>query len=238
MEQNSFKIPKHIAIIMDGNGRWAKNRHMPRNYGHSQGSKVVEKIAKAAYDMGVSYMTIYAFSTENWSRPQEEIDTLMGLLHDFMKDCIKKSKTNNMRVRVIGDITRLDNELQESIAHLEEVSASNTGLCLVVALNYGGRDELTRAVRKIAQRIEQNQCTSQEITQEMISNSLDTYDMPDPDLLIRTSGEQRLSNFLPWQLTYTEFYFTDVLWPDFNKKELEKAIAYYNGRNRRFGGVL
>lgn len=237
MEDLEYKVPQHIAIIMDGNGRWAKKKHMPRNYGHSQGSKIVEKIGKEAYDMGVKYMTVYAFSTENWTRPKEEVDKLMELLHDFLKDCIKKSKKNNMRVRVIGDITKLEPDLQKSIVEVEEVSKDNTGLNFQVALNYGGRDEITRAMRKIAQEVVDGKVKPEEITETMIIDNLDTATIPDPDLLIRTSGEMRLSNFLPWQLAYTEFYFTDVLWPDFNKKELQKAIDYYNGRERRFGGV-
>ncbi|MDD5936090.1 MAG: isoprenyl transferase [Clostridiales bacterium] len=237
MEEKEYKIPQHIAIIMDGNGRWAKKKHMPRNFGHSKGSQVVEKIGKAAYDMGVKYVTVYAFSTENWSRPQEEVNKLMELLHDYMKDCVKKSKRDNMRVRVIGDITRLDEELQKSIIELEEISKDNTGLNFQVALNYGGRDEITRAMRKIAAKVANGILKPEEITEEVVANHLDTASIPDPDLLIRTSGEQRLSNYLPWQLAYTEFYFTDVLWPDFDKKELQKAIDYYNGRERRFGGV-
>jgi undecaprenyl diphosphate synthase len=237
MEDKEYRIPNHIAIIMDGNGRWAKKKHMPRNYGHSQGSKVVEKIGRIAFDMGVKYMTVYAFSTENWSRPKEEVEKLMELLHDFMKDCIKKSKKNNMRVRMLGDITRLDPGLQKSIVELEAISKDNTGLNFQVALNYGGRDEITRAMKQIAIKIQTGECKPEEITEEMISCHLDTKDIPDPDLLIRTSGEFRLSNFLPWQLAYSEFYFTEVLWPDFDKKELQRAIDYYNGRERRYGGV-
>ena len=237
MEDKEYKIPQHIAIIMDGNGRWAKKKLMPRNYGHSKGSQVVEKIGKEAYAMGVKYMTVYAFSTENWSRPKEEVDKLMELLHNFMKDCIKNSKKHNMRVRVLGDITRLEPELQKSIKELEETSKSNTGLNFQVALNYGGRDEIRRAVVKLAEQVKQGSLKPEEITEALIADSLDTASIPDPDLLIRTSGEIRLSNFLPWQLAYTEFYFTETLWPDFDKKELQKAIDYYNGRERRFGGV-
>ncbi len=237
MEDKEYKIPQHIAIIMDGNGRWAKKKLMPRNYGHSKGSQVVEKIGKEAYAMGVKYMTVYAFSTENWSRPKEEVDKLMQLLHDFMKDCIKNSKKHNMRVRVLGDITRLEPELQRSIKELEETSKSNTGLNFQVALNYGGRDEIRRAVVKLAEQVRKGSLKPEEITEALIADSLDTASIPDPDLLIRTSGEIRLSNFLPWQLAYTEFYFTETLWPDFDKKELQKAIDYYNGRERRFGGV-
>ena len=237
MEEKAYKVPNHIAIIMDGNGRWAKNRHMPRNYGHSQGSKVVERIGKAAFDMGVKYITVYAFSTENWSRPKEEVDKLMELLDDFMRDCIKKSKKNNMRVRILGDITRLAPELQKSILELEDISKENTGLNFQVALNYGGRDEITRAMKQIAKKVSQGELSIEDITEEVIAANLDTKEIPDPDLLIRTSGEMRLSNFLPWQLAYSEFYFPEVLWPDFDKKELQKAIDFYDGRERRFGGV-
>lgn len=232
-----FKIPQHVAIIMDGNGRWAKKRFMPRNVGHRQGSKVVEKIGKIAYDMGVKYMTVYAFSTENWSRPKSEVDTLMGLLRDYLKDCLQKSERDNMVIRVIGDIHKLDQDMQDTIVELEKVSAKNTGLNFTVALNYGGRDELRRAMTKIAQEVKEGTLSADEITEQVISEHLDTKDLPDPDLLIRTSGEQRLSNYLPWQLAYTEFYFTNVLWPDFDKAELQKAFEYYNGRERRFGGV-
>lgn len=233
MEQ--MVIPNHIAIILDGNGRWAKKRMMPRNYGHVQGSKTVEKICEDAYKMGVKYLTVYAFSTENWKRPKDEVDALMKLLRNYMKDCLKTSSKNNMRVRVIGDITGLAEDLQKSIIELEEKSAKNTGLNFQVALNYGSRDEITRAIIKMADDYKNNKITN--INEEVISSYLDTKNIPEPDLLIRTSGEQRLSNFMLWQLAYTEFYFTDVLWPDFDKKELEEAIKYYNSRERRFGGV-
>lgn len=234
---DGLKIPNHIAIIMDGNGRWAKKRMMPRNYGHKQGSKIVEEICREAYNIGVKYVTVYAFSTENWTRPQSEIDTLMKLLRDFLSECLNKSKKNNMRVHVIGDITRLEQSLQETIVKLEEVSSSNTGLCFQVALNYGGQDEILRATRKIAQDVKDGKLSIEDINTEVYENYLDTKGIPAPDLLIRTSGEQRLSNFLLWQLAYTEFYFPDVLWPDFNKAELIKAIEFYNGRERRYGGV-
>lgn len=231
------KVPKHIAIIMDGNGRWAKKRFMPRNYGHAQGSKAVENICEDAYNLGVKYLTVYAFSTENWVRPKEEIDALMKLLRTYMKDCLKRSSKNNMRVRVIGDISRLPEDLQQSIIELEQVSAKNTGLNFQVALNYGGRDEMIRAIRKVASDVKENKVSVNEITEETFAEYLDTREIPEPDLLIRTSGEKRLSNFLLWQLAYTEFYFTDVLWPDFNKKELIKAIDYYKDRDRRYGAV-
>lgn len=234
------KIPQHIAIIMDGNGRWAKKRMMPRTYGHAQGSKTVEKICEDAYKMGVKYLTVYAFSTENWKRPEQEITTLMNLLRDYMKDCIKTSRKNNMRVRVIGDISRLDQDLQSSILALEEASRDNTGLNFQVALNYGGRDEILRAARQLAIDYQEGRLTGeqlQSLTESDFEEYLDTKDIPAPELLIRTSGELRLSNYMLWQLAYAEFYFTDVLWPDFDKKELKKAIDFYQNRDRRFGGV-
>lgn len=232
-----LQIPQHIAIILDGNGRWAKKRMMPRNYGHVQGSKNVEKICRAAYEMGVKYLTVYAFSTENWSRPQDEIDTLMKLLNNYLKDCIKMTTKNNMRVRVIGDITRLDPAMQVRIKELEEISEKNTGLNFQVALNYGSRDEIVRAVKQLAVDLENKAITLEEIDEKRFGDYLDTKDIPDPELMIRTSGEQRLSNYLLWQMAYTEFYFTDVLWPDFTEKDLEEAIRYYNSKERRFGGL-
>ena len=234
---DGMKIPNHIAIIMDGNGRWAKKRHMPRNYGHNQGSKIVERICKEAYEIGVNYITVYAFSTENWNRPQGEIETLMKLLRDFLETCLTKSKKNNMRVKILGDISKLDDNFQKTILELEKVSANNTGLGFQVALNYGGRDEILRAIKKVAVDYKEDKLSLEELDDEKFETYLDTAGIPMPDLLIRTSGEQRLSNFLLWQLAYTEFYFTDVLWPDFDKNELIKAIYFFNGRERRFGGV-
>ena len=234
---SEIKIPEHVAIIMDGNGRWAKKRLLPRNAGHVQGARVVEQICEDAWNLGIRYLTIYAFSTENWSRSKEEVDGLMKLLDKYLKDCIKRSTKNNMRVRVLGDVSRLSPKLQQKIRELEEISAKNTGLSFQVALNYGGRDEILRAVREVAAMVAEGEVLLDEITPELFSNHLDTRDIPDPDLLIRTSGEQRLSNFLPWQLAYTEFYFTDTLWPDFNKKELQKALDHYGKRDRRYGGV-
>ena len=237
MGKSEFNVPKHIAIIMDGNGRWAKKRMMPRNYGHRQGSKVVEEVSNLANSLGVKYLTIYAFSTENWSRPESEVDALMKLLRTYLKSSIKESKKNNMRVRVIGDRTGLDKDIIESIKELEEASKANTGLNLSVAINYGGRDEIVRAVRGLAKEILDDKIEVNQIDEKTFEHYLDTKDIPEPDLLIRTSGEKRLSNFLLWQMAYTEFYFTDVLWPDFNKKELMKAIEYYNKRSRRFGSI-
>ena len=234
MDENK-KIPQHVAIILDGNGRWAKKRHMPRNMGHAQGSKTVEKVCEDAYKMGIKYLTVYAFSTENWSRPQEEVDALMNLLRSYMKDCIKISKKNNMRVRIIGDKSRLDKDIRESIVKLEEATKNNTGLHFSIAINYGGRDELKRAMEKAFQDMEKGNLKAGEITEEKIEAYLDTAGLPDPDLLIRTCNEQRISNFLLWQLAYTEFYFTDVAWPDFSKEELEKAVRAYNQRDRKYG---
>lgn len=231
-----MNVPKHIAIILDGNGRWAKSKGMPRNYGHVQGSKNVEIICEEAYKMGVKYLTVYAFSTENWSRPQDEVDALMKLLRQYMKTCLATAKKNKMCVRVIGDKSGLAPDLQEAIARLEESSKDNDGLHFQVALNYGSQDEMLRAMNNIYSDIEKGIITAP-ITKEVFETYLDTKGIPAPDLLIRTSGEQRLSNFLLWQLAYSEFYFADVHWPDFSKEELEKAIESYNKRDRRFGGV-
>lgn len=237
MSDNNKNIPRHVAIILDGNGRWAKKRFLPRNAGHAAGSKNVEKICSAAWDMGIEYLTMYAFSTENWSRPKDEVDALMKLLHNYLSDCLKTSRKNNMQVRVIGDISRLEPDFQERIVELERESAKNTGLHFQVALNYGSRDEIRRAVRKIADEVKEGKLQPEDIDESIIADHLDTYGIPDPDLMIRTSGEQRLSNYLLWQLAYSEFYFTDVLWPDFDKAELEKAVEFYQTRDRRFGGV-
>jgi len=234
---SELKIPQHIAIILDGNGRWAKAKGLPRNAGHVQGAKTVEEICEVAYKMGVQYLTVYAFSTENWNRPKEEVDALMKLLRNYMKNCLKTAEKNNMCVRVIGDKSRLDADIQESIAALEEASKDNTGLHFSIAINYGGRDELRRAVAGLVEKATRGEISAEDITEEIITKSLDTGNYPDPDLLIRTCNEQRISNFLLWQLAYTEFYFTEVAWPDFNKKELEKAIEAYNRRNRKFGGL-
>lgn len=232
-----MKIPQHVAIILDGNGRWAKSKGMPRNYGHAQGSKNVERICEDAYRMGIKYLTVYAFSTENWSRPKDEVDALMKLLRNYMKTCLKTAAKNDMKIRVLGDVTGLDEDIRSRIAELEEATKDNGGLNFQIAINYGSRDEIVRAVRKLAADIRDGKVSPDEIDETCIEGYLDTHDIPDPDLLIRTSGEQRLSNYLLWQLAYTEFYFTDVPWPDFTKEELTKAIEQYNARDRRFGGV-
>lgn len=232
-----LNVPQHVTIILDGNGRWAKKKHLPRNMGHVQGSKTVERIIEDAYDLGIKYLTVYAFSTENWKRPKDEVDALMKLLRDYLKNCIKRANKNNMKVRVIGDVSGLSQDLQDKIRQLEEASKDNTGINFTIALNYGSRDEMVRAMKHMAEDIQSGRIQKEDITEASFQNYLDTRDLPDPDLMIRTSGEERLSNFMLWQLAYTEFYFTDVLWPDFNKKELKKAIEYYNGRDRRFGGI-
>ena len=216
-------IPRHVAIILDGNGRWAKAKGMPRTYGHIKGCENLEKICGIAKDLGVKYLTVYAFSTENWKRSKEEVDGLMKLFRNYMKRCIQISRDNKMCVRVIGDPSMFDADLQQKIKELEEYSSQFDELHFQIALNYGSRDEIKRAMVRMAE--------------DVISDYLDTRALPDPDLLIRTSGEERLSNFLMWQLAYTEFYFTDVAWPDFDKKEFEKAIDKFNHRDRRYGGV-
>ena len=238
MPENELKVPIHVAVIMDGNGRWAKKKKMPRNYGHAQGSKTLERVCEDAYKMGIQYLTVYAFSTENWVRPQEEVDGLMKLLQSYLDTSIKTATKNNMRVRIIGDISKLSEEMKRGIRELEEATKSNTGLNFQVAINYGGRDELLRAVKTIAMDVKGNKTKIDDIDEELLSRHLDTKDIPDPDLLIRTSGEHRISNFLLWQLAYTEFYFPEVLWPDFDKKELIKAVEYYSSRTRKFGAVI
>ncbi len=231
------KIPQHVAIILDGNGRWAKSKGMPRNCGHVQGAKTVEKICEEAYRMGIQYLTVYAFSTENWNRPADEVDALMGLLRNYMKTCLKTAAKNNMCVRVIGEKSRLDEDIRRRIAELEAATKENTGLHFQIAINYGGRDEIIRAVKKLAKQVQAGELNPEDITQEQFDGALDTAGIPEPDLLIRTCGEQRISNFLLWQLAYTEFYFTPIAWPDFTKEELEKAVAAYNKRDRRYGLV-
>lgn len=237
LNEKEWKVPEHIAIILDGNGRWAKKRGMPRNFGHLQGAKNVEQICSDAYDLGVKYLTVYTFSTENWKRSVEEVNGIMNILRQYLNSFKTHVKREKLTVRVIGDRSRLDDDINELIDELWEMSKDHKGLTLTLALNYGGRDEITRAVRKLADQVKEGALLPEQIDEAAISKELDTYYMPDPDLLIRTSGELRLSNYLLWQLAYTEFYFTDVLWPDFDKKELEKAIEYYNGRDRRYGGV-
>jgi len=232
-----MNVPNHVAIILDGNGRWARAKGLPRNAGHIQGAKVVEDMCEIIYNRGVNYFTVYAFSTENWSRPDDEVSALMKLLRNYMTTAKKRANKNNMKVRVIGDKTRLDADLQESIADLEEATKNNTGLHFSIAINYGGRDEITRAAKKMCEAVVAGKMSVDDITQEKLGLCLDTGDYPDPDLLIRTCGEQRISNFLLWQSAYTEFYFCDKAWPDFDAEELEKAIESYNNRDRKYGGL-
>ena len=230
-----LNIPNHVAIILDGNGRWAKAKGMPRTYGHIQGAKTVEEICEVAHNMGIKYLTVYAFSTENWNRPKEEVDALMKLLRNYMKNCLKRANQNNMCVRVIGEKSRLDDDIRRSIEELEEATKNNTGLHFSIAINYGGRDELVRTTRKLAEKVAAGELKPEDITEELINSNLDTAGLPDPDLMIRTCNELRISNFLLWQLAYTELYITPVAWPDFSKDELEKAVEAYNRRDRRYG---
>ena len=234
---NELKVPNHIAIILDGNGRWAKKRGLPRSAGHKAGANVFRTISDECANLGIEYVTFYAFSTENWNRPESEVAALMKLLESYLKNCIKTANKNNMRVRVIGEISRLSENFQEKIRNLEEVSSVNTGLNLTIAINYGSRDEMIRAVKHMIADHDAGKLSADDIDADTFSSYLDTKELPDPDLLIRTSGEQRLSNYLLWQLAYAEFYFTDVPWPAFDKNELKKAIDAYNKRDRRFGGL-
>ncbi|MCQ4673338.1 isoprenyl transferase [Lactonifactor longoviformis] len=232
-----MNIPNHVAIILDGNGRWAKSKGMPRNYGHVKGCENLEKICGIAKDLGIKYLTVYAFSTENWKRSKEEVDGLMKLFRNYTKKCIKIAKKNKMRVRILGEPSAFDEDLQESIRELEEFSRDYDELHFQLALNYGSRDEIARAVKKMMRDQEAGKLEWETVTEDTISNYLDTAGLPEPDLMIRTSGEERLSNFLLWQLAYTEFYFTPVPWPDFGRDELIQAIEKYNSRDRRYGGV-
>ena len=237
IDDEQLEIPTHVAIIMDGNGRWAKKRLLPRNMGHKQGAKVLEQICRDAADLGIRYLTVYAFSTENWKRSTEEITGIMNLLRSYLTNCVERASKDGLRIRVIGDRSALDVDIVEMLENAERETAKFDKLDFTIALNYGGRDELRRTMTKLAKQVQDGTLAPEDITEDTISDNLDTADLPDPDLLIRTSGELRLSNYLVWQLAYAEFYFTDTLWPDFNKESLKEAIRYYNGRERRFGGV-
>lgn len=232
-----MRVPTHVAIILDGNGRWAKSKGMPRNYGHTQGARNVEVICEEAWNMGIKYLTVYAFSTENWSRPENEVAALMKLLRNYMKNCVKTAHKNHMRVRVLGDKTRLDQDIQDSIKELEYETRNNDGLNFQIAINYGSRDEMLRAMRHMMADCKAGKIDEASLNEETFASYLDTRGIPDPDLLIRTSGEQRISNYLLWQIAYSELYFCPVPWPDFSKEELEKAIEDYNRRDRRYGGI-
>ena len=229
-------MPRHVAVILDGNGRWAKEHHVPRKLGHKAGCENLEQIVEDAARLGIEYFTIYGFSTENWKRSAEEVGALMQLFRYYIGRLRDVAMANNVRVLSIGERSRFDADLIDGLNMLEEVTSGNTGMTFVLALNYGGRDEITRAVRLVAANVAGGELAPEEITEDTISAALDTAGMPDPDLMIRTSGEQRLSNYLLWQLAYAELYFTDVYWPDFHKEHLVKAIEAYNARNRRFGG--
>ena len=237
MEVSELKIPTHVSIIMDGNGRWAKKRGMPRTFGHKKGAEVVMDICQDADDLGIRYLTIYAFSTENWSRPAAEVRTLMLLFGKYLKICYNKAMENNMRVRIIGDKSALSPQLQESIRVLERDTEKFDGFHLQIAINYGSRDEMLRAMRAMMEDYKEGKFAADELDEARFSSYLDTADIPDPDLMIRTSGEQRLSNYLMWQHAYSEFYFTDTAWPDFNKEELVKALEAYTRRDRRYGKI-
>ncbi|WMI79865.1 isoprenyl transferase [Anaerotignum sp. MB30-C6] len=233
---DTSRLPKHIAIIMDGNGRWAAKRSLPRKAGHRAGAEALERVVSEANKMGIQHVTVYAFSTENWKRSDEEVSAIMDLLRHYLKNSFQRFLKDNVKMQVIGDVTGLDQDIQEQIKVIEEKSKGKDGMTVHIALNYGGRDELRRGIEKIAEEVASGSLSPKDITEEIIESYLDTAGIPDPELLIRTSGEERISNFLLWQIAYSEFYFTDVLWPDFGKKDLEKAIYYYQNRERRFGG--
>ncbi|MBP3701154.1 MAG: isoprenyl transferase [Lachnospiraceae bacterium] len=233
----NLRIPAHVAVIMDGNGRWAKKRGLPRKMGHVEGCKVVEQTVEDAARLGIQYLTVYAFSTENWKRSEDEVDALMQLFRYYAKRLLKIANENNVRVKFIGERSRFAPDIIEGIHSLEETTSKNTGLTFCIAVNYGSRDEIRRGMTRMMEDCREGKILPSEVTEETISSYMDTAGMPDPDLLIRTSGEERLSNFLLWQLAYSEFYFSDVLWPDFNKEELVKAIEAYNKRDRRFGNA-
>ncbi|MBQ9387172.1 MAG: isoprenyl transferase [Lachnospiraceae bacterium] len=236
MDEKELIIPDHIAIILDGNGRYATRHGLPRKLGHKAGCETLEEIVEESARLYIKYLTVYVFSTENWKRSAEEVGALMALLRVYIKKLTKKALKNNVRVNCIGDETRLDEDIREMLRESREKTAHCTGMVFTMALNYGSRDEIKRAVRSLASKAASGEIAPEDITEQTIAEELDTADMPDPDLLIRTAGEQRLSNYLLWQSAYTEFYYTDVLWPDFHRPELIKAIEAYNMRDRRYGG--
>ncbi len=234
---NLDKVPAHIAIIMDGNGRWAKSRFMPRTYGHKVGVETIRKVVKECSRLGDKYLTLYAFSTENWKRPKEEVSALMGLLVKYLRNELEELHKNNVKMLTIGDISKLPQACIEELDHAKEKTKDNRGLVMSLALNYGGRNDLVNAVKNISQEVVDGKISVDDIGDDLISSHLSTKESPDPDLVVRTSGEQRLSNFLLWELAYSEFYFADIHWPDFDEKELQKAIFAYQSRDRRFGGI-
>lgn len=234
---NLDKVPAHIAIIMDGNGRWAKSRFMPRTYGHKVGVETIRKVVKECSRLGVKYLTLYAFSTENWKRPKEEVSALMGLLVKYLRNELEELHKNNVKILTIGDISKLPQACIEELDLAKEKTKDNRGLVMSLALNYGGRNDLVNAVKNISQEVVDGKISVDDIGDDLISSHLSTKESPDPDLVVRTSGEQRLSNFLLWELAYSEFYFADIHWTDFDEKELQKAIFAYQSRDRRFGGI-
>lgn len=234
---NNENLPEHIAFIMDGNGRWAKKRGLSRNAGHQEGARTTKKVVESAYNIGIKYITLFAFSSENWSRPKEEVDELMKLMLDYLKNAEKETSDKDIRVRIIGDREGLSREIREHIQKIEKRTENKKKMTMVIALNYGGRQDILQAASRIADDAAKGILKPSEITVEEMSKRLYTYDIPDPDLLIRTSGELRISNFLIWQCSYSEFYFSNVLWPDFKEKHLLEAIADYQRRSRRFGGL-
>ena len=235
MEYNKENMPKHIAIIMDGNRRWAKAQGKPASFGHKEGAKTLEKIVRYANKIGLEHITVYAFSTENWKRAEEEVNTLMMLLQSYLDDYSKRADSENIKVKILGDITALSQGMQKSIINCMERTKNNTGVTFNIALNYGGRDEIVKAVKQIAQNIQDEKIKIEDINEELISNNLYTVGQPDPDLVIRTSGEIRLSNFLPWQVVYSEFLFINKNWPEFTEEDLDNAIIEYQKRTRKFG---
>ena len=236
MEFKKENMPKHIAIIMDGNRRWAKAQDKPANFGHKAGAKTLENIVRYANKIGLEYITVYAFSTENWKRTEDEVNALMMLLQNYLDEYSKRADSENIRVKILGDITVLSQGMQKSIINCMERTQNNTGVTFNIALNYGGRDEIIKAIKNIAKQVQDGEIDIEKINEETISNNLYTAGQPDPDLMIRTSNELRTSNFLPWQLTYSEFYFPDKHWPEFSEEDLLEAIKVYQKRNRRFGG--
>ena len=237
IELDMENIPQHIGVIMDGNGRWAKKRGLPRSAGHKRGADILENISDYCNSIGVKALTVYAFSTENWSRPQKEIDALMELLYDYLLQVEEKFKNRNMRLMISGDTSKLSEKIQKAIVHAEEVTASGDGMVLNIALNYGGRDEIVRAVRKISEKVQNGEIQPKEISEDIFSENLDMATLPEVDLIIRPSGEKRLSNFMLWQAAYAEFWYSDICWPDFTENDMKQAIVDFQSRNRRFGGV-
>ena len=236
-ESAKVAVPRHVAVIMDGNGRWAKQRGMPRTFGHKQGVEATKRLVRAAHEMGIEVLTIYGFSTENWSRPQDEVDVLMGLLKSYFNAEIAELHKANVRIRVIGNKADFAGDIAQLLLRAETLTKDNNGLTLCVALSYGGRQEIVASAQALAAKVASGELQVEDIDERLLAGGLETSDLPDPDLIIRTSGEQRLSNFLLWQAAYAELYFDPVLWPDYTAENLEKAVATFNSRERRFGGL-